>query len=444
MELNCKDSIVEFLERLARSGSKALKKGEPQFVPESLFVCLGMDEDLCSEFWRVLHKLRNELVPRHAEDNDLLNAFWDELVCEIDTDPGMYLDSPQTLTGLVNRFGDCWKKPLLEFEVMYSIDNMDVGAKPVTVLGVEFFTATKEALAEDIWGSERVEEWIENEMALAAVKVEAASSSTAYWVGTTQVDNALAVMRVSALAGRPAVVWLVDELVQWGRSGHSLVMSLSVEEPSLEWHWHRPYSAVVDDLSDAIGKGFEQLRARLFCDLPNDIRGRILRAVYWISRSTAHEEPAHKLVDLCTALEVLLVPDGQEQSSKGSLITLRYFLLTSTQETIIKHLYDRRNDVVHEGALSVVSATDVWRLRLVCYVTISCIAGRSANSPEMLTLRDLIDELETKESLERFIGLVDRKVLTAPLSNKIARAAKSRLKKMTTQSNGNQQTSDSG
>ena len=91
-----------------------------------------------------------------------------------------------------------------------------------------------------------------------------------------------------------------------------------------------------------------------------------------------------------------------------------------------------------------VSSNDVWRLRLVCYVTISCIAGRSANSPEMLTLRDLIGEFETKESLERFIGLVDRKVLTAPLSNRIALAAKGRLKKMTTQSNGNQRTSDSG
>ena len=146
MELDSKASLSVLLRHLAESAPRMPKKGEPEF--DLTLISFWFGKDLAAKFWAALNEIRSELAPHHARDTDLLNAFWDELVCEVTANSQMYLERPEVLDELIDRFGHCWKKPLSEFEVVYSIDYLAVGQEAITLLGVEFFAPTDEALAQ--------------------------------------------------------------------------------------------------------------------------------------------------------------------------------------------------------------------------------------------------------------------------------------------------------
>ena len=119
--------------------------------------------------------------------------------------------------------------------------------------------------------------------------------------------------------------------------------------------------------------------------------------LYWIAHSTTHEADDHKFVDLCTALEILLLPEGQGVKTKGTVIALRYNLLGGDlNPPAVKRMYDRRNDVIHGSRLPVVGPQDTWHLRLVCYAVVQSIVHASADLPDKLTLQDVIDAAETE------------------------------------------------
>ena len=79
---------------------------------------------------------------------DILNAFWDDFACQMAASPQVYLERTEALGDLIDQFGDRWKKPFSTFEVIYSVEYLAVGQDPITLLGVEFFAPTDEALEE--------------------------------------------------------------------------------------------------------------------------------------------------------------------------------------------------------------------------------------------------------------------------------------------------------
>ena len=150
----------------------------------------------------------------------------------------------------------------------------------------------------------------------------------------------------------------------------------------------------------------------------------------WLARSVTHEEDDHKVVDLCTALEILLLPDGREVKNKGTVIALRYNLLAGDANPNPKWLYDRRNDVVHGNQLPVVGPMHTFHLRLVCYKTIELIVRSSDGRPDVPTLQEMIANLETKERLETFLDLAKgRESTRSPLPD-LVKEAKRKLKRL--------------
>ena len=328
MKLDNRISVVNLLNHLAESAPKMLKKGEPEF--DSTLLSFWLGKELAAELLSALNDVRLELVPRYVEDTDLLNAFWDELVCEVAANPQEYLEWPEALGNLVDQFSDRWTKPLSAFEVIYSIDYLAIGQEPITLLGVEFFAPTDDALAQRAVPKAEVARWSKRgrSFTLAAAGVEAASSAIAFEAGKTQVIDAVNLMQASALYGL-AERTPTDELLQWKLSGYYLARSVTTGEPS-EWHlsgFHRQFGPLVDDLGNDIRQGIEGLKLKLLSDLPEDIRDRVLRAIYWIAHSAIHEADDHKFVDLCTALEILLLPEERGVARTGNVIALRYNLL---------------------------------------------------------------------------------------------------------------------
>ncbi len=431
MRLNCEPSLLKFLSHLAKCGPHKLKKEEPRIEFTILSVWLG--KDLASELLTTLNETRRELVPEHAEDNELMNAFWEQLVCEVDGNPQHFNESPLALNELVENFGKAWKNPLSEFEIIYSIENLSLGTKPIAIMGVEFFDPTEEVLEERGIEGRKVG-WLNRDkstFALAAVKVAAAPSTGLFQAGKRQVVGALTVMRVAAMRGRASQSTL-DELFQWKLSGFCLARSTSAGD-SRYWQevFYRQFHPLVMDLSSPIQEGLRELKLECLEDLPVDIRNRILRSLYWITHSVNHESDDHKLVDLFTAMEILLIPEGRAQFSKGNIIALRYqLLLGNIIDTSVKWLYDCRNDVVHGEPLPVVSPHDVWQLRLACYTTIRSIVHFANTNPDVSLYLELIGRIESEKRLTNFIHISSLSSIDDDLLPKIVDVAVKRLKKV--------------
>ena len=432
MKLDCRVSLVAFLNHLAESAPRMLEKEEPEFDFTPLSFWLG--KDLAAELLSALNNIRLELVPKYAEDIYLVNAFWNELVCEVAANPQVYRERPEVMDDLIDQFGDIWKKPLSEFEVIYSINYLAVGQEPIILLGVEFFAPTDEALAERAIPKAEVDRWGKGKgtLTLAVATVEATTTEIAFEAGREQVVDAISLIKVSALQGLAGKT-LDDELLQWRLSGYYLVRPVTAEKPS-EWTlrgFHRQFSPLVTELGNYIQQGIEWLNLELLNDLPEDIRIRILRSIYWIAHSATHEADDHKFVDLFTALEILLLPDEGIVRNKGAVIALRYNLLGGyLNPSAMKRMYNRRNDVIHGNPLPVVGPQDTWRLRLECYTTVRLIVRASSSQPEVSTLRGLMTTLETEERLTTFIERAEKGIYEGSLLPDLVKEARNKLKKL--------------
>ena len=434
MKLDCGPRVLGSLRHLAKSAPHNLKREEPQFDFTMLSVWLG--REMASELISALNETRLELVPRHAEDNSLMNAFWEELVCEVDANPQAYLDVPQQLPNLVEKFGEAWKKPLHEFEVFCSIENMKIGEIPIAIHGVEFFSPNDVMVAERSLPKPEIARWLEKEHSetLSVVTVKAASGGTAINVAKDRVTNALRLLQVSALCGVPRSTFF-DDLYLWKLSGFFLSRSTAAENSQI-WHrgFRRQFGPSVFNLGNDILEGIRNLELEHLVDLPEDIRDRILRSIYWISNSVLHELDDHKLVDLCTAMEILLIPEERSESSKGNTIALRYNLLRGNIiDLSVKWLYDCRNKVVHGGPLPVVGPREIWEMRLACYTTIASIVRSSTNMPDIARLRDLISTFESQERLTNFIRISGFATSEDEIMPKLVEEAKKKLKRLDSQ-----------
>ena len=412
MKLRCRCHLSNLLSRLASSTPMMLRKGNPEVDPTRLSMWLG--KELAAELLSVLNLIRLELVPKHSDDIALINAFWDELICEVAAYPQMYFERPDSVAGLVDQFGDRWKKPLSEFEVIYAINFLAIGQEPISVLEVEFLPPTAEVMAQR--AIPRVEDWVwsneESHLTMAFARVEAADSTLAFEAGKGRVIDAISLMRVSALRGLAGVT-ADDEFLQWKLSGHHLVRPVTAEGES-EWSirgYHRQFGPLVDELGSYVRRGIEGLRLELFSALQDDIRERVLRSIHWIEHSTTHEADDHKIVDLCTALEILLLPEGQSVRNKGTVIALRYNLLGGDLNPLaVRWMYNLRNKVVHGNPLPVVVPQERWELRLVCLTTVRLLMLASAAHPSVSTLQGLIGTVETEGRLKAFIELAQKGV----------------------------------
>ena len=433
MKLDCKVNVVTFLNHLAAYAPQMRKKEEIQI--DFTWLSMWIGNELATEFLSTLNEIRLELVPKHATDMYLINAFWDELICPVTGNPKIYLKSPRVLSDLIDQFSHRWKQPLSEYEVIYSVDYLAIGQEPIILDQVEFFAPTDETLTERAIPKSEIANWSKKgrTITLAITKVEAASRDIAFEAGREQLERAINLLRVSALYGLSGRI-ATDELLQFKVSGHYIVRPLTDgESPWWMWGMHRPFGPLVDEMGDAIRRGIDRMSLQVLSDCPEDIRNRILQSIYWISRCAIHESDDHKIVDLCTALEILLLPEEKFVRNKGTVIAVRYKLLHrgfGLNPSAVKWMYDRRNDVVHGSPLPVVGPRDTWNLRSVCYTTVDLIIRASARQPNVMTLEDLIATVESEDELDTFVWQVEIGMNMGSFKDQLAKEARNRLKKL--------------
>ena len=430
MQLDNRSRLVAFLTDLAKSDSRMLEKGKPELDFTVLKYRIG--KDLANQLLSVLYEIRREIVPKHADNNSLVNAFWDELVCEVVTNRDSYINDQQTVISLIDKFGQIWKPPLHNFIVAYAICYLDLGSDIIILNGVRFLPLDDAGISEADIPRSTAERWSKRDgcLAFAITEVTAASSDLAFPAGKDQVDDAIALMRASALRGL-SPTGHTDDLVQWHLSGDYFVRPMSSNGSSvLVEGSHRQFGPFMVDLSDYIRHGIKELQLEALADTPNGVREPLHRAIYWIAHSATHESHDHKLLDLCTALEILLLPDGSRISNKGAVLALRYSLLGGTfNPTSVKWMYDRRNEIVHGDRLWIVEPRDIWYLRLLCSEIIRLIVQAPASRHEVATLKNIIESVETRNTITTFLMRVeDGWYDNNPLLCSLVEEAKRRLK----------------
>ena len=252
MKLDSGVTLVRFVNHLAAVTPKMLKKREPEFSFTLLSHWLG--KELAIELLSTLNEIRLELVPRHADDLLLVNAFWDDIVCEVAANHQRFCEGSQAVSDLIKEFGDRWKQPLSELEIIYALDYLKIGKVPIVLLGVEFFAPTEATLAERSIPKSVVDGWSKDLdfLTLAILTVEASSSYTAFETGRKRVIEALSLMKASALWGLAGKI-NPDEFLQWKVSGHYIVKPVTATQQfKYDWGIQRQLSPIVIEMGNYI------------------------------------------------------------------------------------------------------------------------------------------------------------------------------------------------
>ena len=117
MRLDCEPTVLEFLSHLAKCALTISRRRSHEL---SIQFSRSGGKDLASELLSTLNEVRLELVPQHADDR----PYWEQLICKVDGNPQHFNEAPMALKELVEDFGKAWKKPLSEYEIVYSIENL--------------------------------------------------------------------------------------------------------------------------------------------------------------------------------------------------------------------------------------------------------------------------------------------------------------------------------
>lgn len=371
--------------------------------------------NLREKYWRSLVDLHMELVPSHISSQDLYGKLW-ELFREVTVNASDY-QTKERLAQKLSEFSELVKKPLAAFDIIYEIKNFEIGANRFVFRNVEIFKLTSEVLQslgldanEPVMQDRIFKDWVDR--SVAKVEVNVSEISRAYESGLNTVTNILDVIRLVAV--RERIGWLNDSMFLWELGGSITIPKVRPEKGTLFYTtYHLGSRPIIVPMNEIIHNGLANQSIWQYIldgNLPTDIYIRVMRAIRWITHAVTANSYDYKLVDLCTALEILLLPN-HELGTKGELISIRQVLIgrgSSYAPEAILSLYEQRSVIIHSGKVDITSFLDYWHLLICCLEVIRNIVNLSRENPSIEKLEYLIGIVETTENLQCFIRSCDR------------------------------------
>jgi hypothetical protein len=306
-------------------------------------------------FREALQRLVLEPELEHLTPQDIDSSLW-EFICALFLKRHTFKNTDQRCRRVKAYLRDI-AKPHTTFEVVILLEDLRVEA-PLNVAEVRI----------EHWGNQQAKEWAIFESSdltedfldktVAIVSVMAGKVDRAVERAQVRVDRALDVLRFGLTASSP--IRTRENEVMF-RQGH---MQLVREEGGARSHrWdlrRRPLQATLS--VPEISKTVSYLEAveRLISNekLGPKLRKRFSLALHWIATAITRTDYDEKLVDICTALESLLVEKSDHW--KGELIALRAILLQCAVDGRFADtfpllgLYELRSRVVHGSDVGVI------------------------------------------------------------------------------------------
>lgn len=412
--LVCRNTIRKLLAKLledVKPERLTAIAGQEDF-PHPAILSNLLGELLTRTYWHALGEISRELVPQHMGQSELNDALW-ALFREVAANSASYCRTG-ALKRRLDKFTEEVKKPLYLFEVAYSISNLDLGGQVFCIGPVRFFTmddneASMWRLTEDNPALSYARgHWMHH--TAAAVEVKAADDSRALETGLARVTSSMDLLRFAGVRG---VIFsgFDDMLFLWRLNGRSMTRQVRPNQPSITYHWGHGFRPFITEMGSHIKKGLDpelsSLQAIANGELPDEISKHLERAINWISSGITRERLDDKIVDLCTALETLLLPNYR-LGQKGQMVALRHRLIGGDWSPIgVLALYDLRSDIVHGSVLNVSQYLDYWDLLVVCFITVDKLVNLAKRNPAVQNLKDLVAIVETQDNWEHVIKLLD-------------------------------------
>ena len=429
-ELMCQPVVRQLLRAgMSYPEQEALAKYlESQADPPIWDSALVWTPELRGKYWQAMVELQKELVPKYTNMQDLYRKLWG-LFREVVLNKAN-LQSGTKLQEKIDDFSKEVKKPLITFNVIYEIRDFSIGERYFTLGNVEVFNLTADYLKSlGLTRSHIISEW--EGRSVAKVEVDASEPDRALDSGEIEVNNILNILR---LAVRRERIGEVYESIYWWELGENIVIPKKRPEVGTLWtvgsgRHERP---LIIELGETVAKVLEDESVWKYIldeKLPKDISIRMQRAIEWISHSITSKSLDYKLVDLCTALEIMLLPN-HKRGLKGELIALRQVLIgqgSSYAPAGILYLYEKRSNIIHSGALEITNYLDYWHLLICCLQVLESIVRLSQRYPDKWEMEDLLSIVENKETLENFIRYCELGMYEGKGINKIKKAAEERL-----------------
>ncbi|MFC2028244.1 hypothetical protein ACFLU3_06110, partial [Chloroflexota bacterium] len=341
---------------------RAVIESESQYPYPRLYLLFFADKKMREKYIKALTGLHDELVPNYISVEKLMENLW-TLFKETVLNRQVYTSNSNALKNLIDNFSSSVKQPLKDYEVIYQVENLEVGDSHIKIGKVDVFKPAPDYLSESVFTEKDtpqkkalVDEW--SKRTVAKVTVSVSDIDRGYESGLPIAQEALNIIKLAAV--KPRIWRLHDEMFLW-RLGQYITVPKDKNSEGVLWSVTSPRNPLIplviplgDDISKALSS---EGTWQYIIDgaLPKDINVRVVKALEWISHAVGSDSLDYRLVDLCTALEILLLPNHKE-GAKGELIALRQVLLGGASyfsPDSLLHLYEKRNDIVHQGALEI-------------------------------------------------------------------------------------------
>lgn len=345
---------------------------------------------------------------------DLDELLW-TLACQLAMSPGEFA-APAQRQGKAEEFLARVLRQLRPYEVIVTVDHIKPPSTPVAVWDAQLTTATLELLRPFV---ERLDpDWQESLrepfLGKTVIRVEVQGTAAS---PVTERARALAHHRLHVLRSGLASQWQTAPAQLRFRLGQDTLARALIGEPD-GWRTTKRPPATPVDLEFHVGHNerlgeLRGLRDNLTKAHPS-VSPVIENACEWIGRGLCRHWPGDALRDYTTAIEVLVILTKTER--KSVLVPYRMLALADLHgesmihPLAIRHAYDRRSTVVHQGQLG---AGDEQATRRMLSAARDCarwLARYGADHPDQDRAALLIS-LDTaplrrgaKEWLEKFPG----------------------------------------
>jgi len=422
-QLKCQAHIRKFLKTSLNSLNSEItnylqKQADP---PDWQLVWFGNDE-LETKFWSVFTNLQQELVPQHINSNELYDELW-KLYREILLNKKAY-ETGNTIKIRIEDFTRLVKKPLISFDVIFQLNHLDVGPYHFDIGDVQVCKVTEEFTRENpIFTDVRFQNILSSWKGKLIIKtiVDAADTMGANILGREKIERIINTILVGV---RKKYIGMNSDRSFFWEMGYSIVVPKTQTKTAFSEYANFEKIPFKKDLSEDILKvaSNKQIWERvLLKQLPVDIQKRIEMAIEWISLAIKELNNDRKIVYLCTALEVLLLP-GHTKGLKGEPIAIRQILVSPSSNdppTNILKLYEKRCSIIHNGELNITLFEQYSYLLNCCIRTLERILYISFQNPGITTLQGLIHQIENVEILNEFLKDYKKGLYESKKNNKI-------------------------
>ena len=385
-----------------------------------------------------LDALREDLSVEHLTPSQLQNALDAFVISIVSLRDGQTNRQSETRR-LINRFVTDVSQNLLDFEVIFGVNNISFSTESFIVGDVEFRQFDSGFAAD--WCGDRMGELLTGvtrdalvNQAVGIVKVKAGTTLKARDRAAGKFDRALNVLRVGVGYGTSIMIY--DTQLLQRRDQHCIIRQTGPDGGFVGRAFNQGFEATDIELSGTFAESTKNFIAEVAAIYDGTIQGRLrealVRSLIWVGTSITRELYDHKIVDLCTALESVLTTEDNQR--KGEAVALRAMLLSTALGKPYRHpgvthrLYDKRSRVVHGSALDECGESDYYTMRAIVEETILNILELIRTEASITRPSKLIEYLESTERLTE--GLSWLLIWEDENSKEIAKYTEERLVKL--------------